>query len=545
MAYLDTYTTPLTAASAAHLLRRATFGPTQKEIDDFTGKSASQAVDILLNNASYRASPPPPVEMDSRRTDAGQPFLGKSFDAERNYSYFTYIRYWWVGLMCEQNDHPSVLEKLSAFWQNHFVVIHNSVEDFRFIDKYLRFLRANALGNFKEMAIGMSKDPGMLIFQNGNENSKEHPNENYARELQELFTVGQKDYDGAYNYTEQDVKEAARVLTGWQATNYRMPGSGQIGSTFHPERHDTSNKTFSSKYNNKVITGRSGADAGDTELSELISMLLGHPESPRFICRKLYRWYVNPNITREVEDNVIRPLAVFFASPSNNFAIAPVLKKILISDIFFDNRNVGAIVKSPAEFMIGSIRAFNQAIPDINSDFVTFSNIMSFVTNSMITLQLTLLNQPSVFGSPPYYQTGFSKNWINETTIGQRGSRTDALIFPSVEVKPGYFLGIDILGRLTAIQPNFSNVSASPSITCQQVLDEFLKNLFATEISQGQKDLLIDSVMMMKSSPRTTWVKEWDAYRANPTDISRKNTILWRCRALLKYMLRMAEYQLF
>jgi uncharacterized protein (DUF1800 family) len=545
MAYLDTYTAPLTPTNAAHLLRRATFGPTNQEITDFTGKTASQAVDILINNASYRASPPPPVEMDTMRSDAGQPFMAKPYDENQNFPYYNYVRYWWVGLMTEQNGRPSVLEKLAAFWQNHFVVTFASVLDYRFMYKYLTFLRANALGNFKEMAIGITKDPGMLIFQNGNENWKELPNENYARELQELFTVGQKDFNGNPNYTEQDVKAAARVLTGWQASNLRKAGSTEIGSFFNAERHDTTNKIFSEKYNGTVIAGRSGAEAGEAELQDLISMLLSHPESPKFICRKLYRWYVNPNVTREIEDNVIQPLAIFFASSANNFAIAPVIRKLLSSDIFFDNRNLGAIVKSPAELLLGTVRLFDQPVPDQVTEYAAFQKMMFFLTTSMDMLQLNLLNQPSVFGSLPYFQTGYSKNWINETMIGQRGTRTDAFVFPYLEVKPGYVMGIDILGRLRKIQPNFSDVTGTPGIICEQVLADFTRNLFPFELPQLQKDFLIDSIMMMKSSTRTTWVREWDAYRAAPNDVNKQNIVLWRCKALLKYLLRMAEYQLF
>lgn len=545
MAYLDTYTTPLTAAAAAHLLRRATFGPTNQEIADFTGKTATQAVDLLISNASYRASPPPPVEMDTTRSDAGQTFLDKPFNSSLNPTYFNYVKYWWIGLMAEQNGKPSVLEKIAAFWQNHFVVTYFPVEDYRYIDRYLRLLRANALGNFRDFAIAISKDPGMLIFQNGNENTKTLPNENYARELQELFTVGQKDFAGNYNYTEQDVKTAARVLTGWQATNRFVDGSTSFNSVFSLDRHDTSDKVFSEKYNNTVIAGRSDATAGDTELADLIRMLTSHPESPKYICRKLYRWYVNPNVTQEIEDQVIVPLAVFFASAGNNFAIAPVLRKLLTSNIFFDNRNVGAIVKSPAEFLVGAIRIFDRPVPDITTEYGAFQKMMSYLSNSMNLLQLNLLNQPTVFGSLPYYQTGYSKNWINETTLGLRGSRTDNLVYPSLEIKPGYVLGIDVLARLKSIQPNFSDVAGTPAITCEQVLAEFSKNLYAIEISQQQKDFLIDSIMMMKSSPRTTWTREWDAYRTSPSDTAKQNTILWRCRALLKYMLRMAEYQIF
>ena len=106
MAYLDSYTTPLSTAAAAHLLRRATFGPTSQEVADFTGKTALEAVDLLISNAAYRASPPPPVEMDTTRSDAGQPFLNKPFSGSRSFTYFSYVKYWWIGLMAEQNGNP-------------------------------------------------------------------------------------------------------------------------------------------------------------------------------------------------------------------------------------------------------------------------------------------------------------------------------------------------------------------------------------------------------------------------------------------------------
>jgi hypothetical protein len=401
------------------------------------------------------------------------------------------------------------------------------------------------LGNFRDLVTGITKDPGMLIFQNGNENAKEHPNENYGRELQELFTIGQKDFYGNYNYTEQDVRAASEVLTGWQVTNWGKEGSTAFSTMFNPDRHDTGTKVFSSKYNNTVITGRSGSEAGDAELSDLVTMLLTHPETPKSICRKLYRWYVNPEVTPEIEDQVVIPLANFFSSPENNYNITPVLKKLLTSNVFFDNVNIGAIIKSPAELVIGTVRMFNQPVPDITTEYVAFRKMMNFMSYSMNILQLNFLNQPSVFGSLPYYQTGYSKNWINGTTLGVRGSRMDTIVYPSIEIKPGYILGIDVLSRLSSIQPNFSDINLTTAITCEQVLTEFSKNLFATDISQTQKDFLIDKIMMMNSSPRTTWLREWDAYRAAPADVSKQGTILWRCRAMLRHMLRMAEYQVF
>jgi len=546
MGYLDTYTTPLTAITAAHLLRRATFGPTQSEITAFStnGITATQAVDILISNASFRANPAPPVEMDETRADLGEPFLTKPFNGDRTYDYFCFIRYWWIGLMTEQNGKPSVLEKLTAFWQNHFVVTHTSTGDYRFTDNYLRLLRANALGNFRTFAVQISKNPGMLVFQNGNENSKESPNENYGRELQELFVVGQKDYAGNDNYTEQDVKAAARALTGWQVTNLWNYGSTSFGSVFNPDRHNIENKAFSAKYNNTVIAGRSGEGAGDAELNDLINMLLLHNETPKFICRKLYRWYINSNVTQEIEDQVIVPLAAFFASPGNNYAIAPVLKKLLTSNIFFDSRNIGAMLKSPSEFMIGMMRHFNQYVPDITTEPDAFRRLMEFQEWGMNTMQLRLLDQREVFGSIPYYQTGYSKNWINGTTLGLRGAHSDAVVIPWKTLKDDIMVGVDLYKWIRQIQPNFYEVSVAPAISCEVLFDAFSKNLFAIELQQSQKNFLIDTIMM-RGIPRESWKFELNNYRNAPNDDGYRNTVIGRCQVLLKYMLRMAEYQVF
>lgn len=543
MPYLNVRTQPLSTQQATHLLRRATFGPTPAEIIAFTGLTPTQAVQQLISNKSYVETPPPPVEFDDSKPNAGQPFLDKPFNGDRNYWFGIYVKFWWMGQMARKDVPPSLLDKLALFWQNHFVTTRTQVDDYRFIDRYLRLLRTHALGNFRTFVIEISKDPAMLRYLNGNQNKKNSPNENYARELQELFTVGNKDFAGNNNYTEDDVKAAARVLTGWNYTNYRTEGSTSFATTFTISRHDIANKVFSPNYGPTTITGRSGDTAGDIELADLVTMLLNHPETPKFICRKLYRWYVNPNVTQEIEDNVIVPLSVFFKSPGNNYAIQPVVEKLLTSDVFYEEANRGAIVKSPAELMIGSLRFFQQPIPDMTSDYADFRKLMDFIYWKSRDMQLEYIDQSSVFGYEPYFQTGYSKNWINTTTLALRNNFTDALIWRSFQVKTGYKLGIDVIAWVTALQPNFSDLN-TPAITCEVVLDGFTKNLFATDLFPAQKTFLLDTIMMMGFS-RITWQHEWNAYRATPNDKGKKDTILWRTQALMRYLLRMAEFQLF
>lgn len=546
MPYLDTHTQPLTAKTAAHLLRRATFGPTQAELTAFTGLTATQAVAQLIGNANY--APAPPVDLDSTQPTAGQTYLDKPFNGDRNFDFGHYLRYWWMGLMTSQTAPPSLLDKLTLFWQNHFVTTRDVVDDYRFVNQYLLLLRNNALGNFRTLVTLISKEPAMLRYLNGNENEVGKPNENYARELQELFTVGAVDFAGNKNYTEDDVKAAAKVLTGWKYTNYWVVGSTGFATTYSDRKHDATNKTFSAYYNNTVIQGRATStpgtsSAGDAELADLVAMLLRHPQTPRFICRKLYRWYVNPNVTQPIEDNVIGPLAQFFASPGNDYAIRPVIEKLLTSQIFFDDSNIGAIIKSPAELAIGAMRFFNQPVPDMTTDYAAFRNYFDFMFWRMRDMQMGLLDQNSVFGYEPYYQTGYSRIWINTTTLALRSDYTDAYIWRWLEVKPGYKMGIDVVAWATSLQPNFSDVSGTPAISCEQVLTAFSKNLFALALFQSQNDFLIDSIMM-QGIPRTSWTFEWNAYRTAPTNTNKRNAVRWRLENLLKYMLRMAEYQL-
>jgi uncharacterized protein (DUF1800 family) len=567
MPYLDPYTPVLTAKTAAHLLRRATFGPNQTEIRVLTGKTAAQAVQFLITNSNY--NPPQPVDLDTQKASVGQPYLQSSttpagqyipFNGDRNIDLGLYIKYWWLAQMTQQTDRPSLLDKLTLFWQNHFVTASEVVEDYRFIWSYLKLLRDNALGNFRDLVTKVTKEPAMLRYLNGdmNEVGVNKANENYARELQELFTVGAVDAEGNKNYTEDDVKAAARVLTGWKHTNFGVKGSTSFATVFVNSKHDASNKYFSAKYNNTIISGRSGSSAGDVELNQLITMLLNHPQTPRFICRKLYRWYVNPNITSAIEENVIVPLAALFVK--GNFAIQPVLETLLTSQIFFDDANMGSMVKSPAELLIGATRFFNQPIPSLMPSVEPYRVFFNFIYWRMRELQLDLMDQPTVFGHEPYYQTGYSRNWISANTLTLRNDFTDALVYRWLTIDSDYKYGIDLIASVTGLQANFGDITTStstppgtPAITCVLVLNELTKNLFAVDLTQSQKDFLIDKIMMMDQSPRTTWEFEWNTYRRTVTYPNNyttnqvkfaKETVNWRLQTLMRYLLRMAEYHL-
>jgi uncharacterized protein (DUF1800 family) len=545
MPYLDTYNTPLTAITAAHLLRRATFGPTKGEISEFTGLTANQAVEKLIANSKSKTTTFAPLDLDKNNNpNYGKPFLELGLSKSRSTQHLNNIVHWWVGQMLEPSGAVSLLEKLAAFWQNHFVVSHTTVLDYRLLFQYLEFLRGNCLGSFRTLAIEMSKNAGMLIYQNGNENQKISPNENYARELQELFVVGEKDFNGNPNYTENDVKAASKILTGWQVKGNYVADSTSFSVTYTPERHDETNKTFSSHYNNTIVPGNSGSTGGDVELSALIDMLLAHPHTPKFICRKLYRWYVNPYVTQEIEDNVIAPLASFLVSPANNYNIEGALKKLLTSQEFFDAKNYGSMIKSPLEWVIGTIRFFDKPLPSALTELEAYRIMVVFASTKITLLQVNLLNQPLVKGSTPYYQFGLTKNWLNVTTIGQRNTITNYLVFPTLEIKPGYNLAIDFLTWIKQLQPNFADRAGTPAIPCEVVLESFLQNLLVLNLTQAQKDLLIDKYMMSNLS-RSTWINDMNRYRTDPNSLNNQSYILSRCRSLMSQILSLAEYHLF
>ena len=556
---LNAYAIPLTTSQAAHLLRRATFGPTQTEITNFTGLNASTAIQNLINSINY--IPSPPVDLNDTKTTVGQEYVNSVYDStlNRNFEFRLYYKYWWVNMMAAQGGNPSIIDKMTLFWQNHFVTTQSDVDEHRAIYKYFTKVRGRSLENFKDFVRDITYDPAMLRYLNGNENTKSTSgaasNENYGRELQELFVVGAKNFAGNNNYTENDVKAAARVLTGWRHRNFYTNGTTFVESYFTLSRHDVSPKIFSSNYGSVTINTPATipvgyTDVGQFEVDELLNMLFAHPETPKFICRKLYRFFVNPNVTQEIEDNVIIPLSDIFKSADSvtgrTFEIKPIIQKLLASEHFYDAENIGSIIKSPAEFTIGAYRFFNFSVPTIDAGNMVNSvknhkSYAQFLHDRMVEMQMSLIDQPSVFGYDAYYQTGYTRNWINTSQVGLRNSFTDRLITGRTLVSgntPLINLKLDLLAMIDKPTTATYNVT---DIT--NVMDLITNNLMATGLSANQKTFLIDTIML-GLQPRTNWATQWASYKANPTNTTAINTVKSKLENLMKYLLRMAEYSI-
>ena len=517
------------AKTAAHLLRRTMFGPTRAEIQ----QAASQTLDATLAALfSPQPIPAPPVG-PTPPLQAGQTWVNSAYDATYDGSFGAYLKAWWLGLMTKQG--MSLHEKMVLFWHNHFVSEYVDIQDSRFMYKQLDLFRRNALGNFKQLVKLVTLDPAMLRYLNSNTNIVGHANENYGRELQELLTIGKgpEIAQGNYtNYTELDVQAAAKVLTGFADVGYRSTQSALIDYTFTSTKHDSTNKQFSSAYGNAVIQGKTGAD-GAKELDDLLALIFAQKDTDgiskvaKYMCRKLYRWFVYYEIDGTVEKNVIAPLAAIMAS--NNYEILPVLDALFRSAHFYDDNTIGCLIKNPVDFVVGAIRQAGISTPALTdiAYYRPFNDLRGRASN----LQMNILDPPNVAGWEAYYQVpDFHELWISTTTLPLRGQLTDLL-----------FTG---LGGLTFDRIAFAKTMSDPADP-YLLIDDLAAALYPIPLTKTQKDYLFYSVMGLKIGAEYEWTMLWSTYWApNGQTTTNKNNVLKLLDPLLKFMLRMPEYQL-
>jgi uncharacterized protein (DUF1800 family) len=517
MPLLDPQPGQLTAKQAAHLLRRATFGPNAAHIRTFTGLTASEAVKRLLTPEPYLLSLTADLQTAMRLV----------FSNENSGALRSTLRYNWLHSMIAQPN--TLLEKMTLFWQNHFVTTLSVVDDYRFMTHYMQLLRSRALGDYKSLVIEMSKNAAMIRYLDGRNNIVGRPNENYARELQELFTIGASQPNGTTNYTEDDVKAAARVLTGWSDGGYRSTTTVNVSVTFRDTQHDQTDKVFSGKYGNKTIKGRNGAFAGDEELRELVTMILDQPETARFMCRKFYRWLVGADITPQIEQEVIEPLAAVFR---RKYDISQTLEVLLTSQHFFDEKLRGAIIKSPLEMILGAFRTFGLTVPNPETDRTGYNTLLASVHSQASNLQQSLFGQPSVFGWPAYYETNWYENWITSSTLALRNAFTNSLL-AGINLGSGRRFTVDSIALARTVSDPENE---------EKIVTEWAQLLFPVDLKTEQVDFLIDEILL-PGLPRYEWRLEWNAYQLNP---NRANTDAIRIKLnnLLSYMLRMAEFHL-
>lgn len=519
---LEEYTGAWGFEQVAHLLRRTMFGATKGDITDMMSHTLAEVVDTLLIDHS---PPDPPLNTNNSDTGApvGQTWVNATTNNFNNPRIFS-LKAWWIGLMLNQS--VSLREKMTLFWHNHFVTESIDVGDARLSYRENALLRQYAFGNFKELTKQVTIHPAMLRYLNGNTNTRANPNENYARELQELFTIGKGPEIGPgnyTNYTEDDVKAAARVLTGWRDDPQTLT------STFVPNRHDPTNKQFSSAYGNVVITGRTGAN-GALEIDDLLDMIFDQDETAKFICRKLYRWFVYYVIDNAAEENVINPLTEILRN--NNYDIKPVLRTLFKSAHFFDSLNMGCMIKNPVDFVVGMSREFTLAFPP-SSEFQRQYNTWRYIRGQAAGMQMDICDPPNVAGWPAYYQVPqYYQLWINSDTLPKHNQFTDTLL------KNGYTAG----GFTLIVDPIAFSLQVSDPADPNILVSECAKLLFPIEITENQKTFLKNT--LIPGLPDYEWTSEWNDYINDPTNLGKRNAVRSKLQAFLSFMLGMAEYQL-
>ena len=532
---LNPYTGVWTANEAIHLLKRTMFGAAKADVDFFSVMTMDQAVDYLLNVSVAQTQPSPPLKNYANSVDpndpdtaipAGQTWVNTNTnDGAVNAARVSSFKNWWMGQIVSQEK--NILEKLTLFWHNHFSTEADTISRAIWCYKNNATLRKNALGNFKQMAREITKDPGMLVYQNGYLNTNVAPDENYGRELQELFTVGKGADNATQAYAESDVKAAAKVLTGWQI-------NGTTNTpVFNSARHDSTNKQFSSFYNNTIIVGRTGATAGDLELDDLLNMIFSVNDVSMHICRKLYRWFVYYEIDAATEVNVISPLAQIFRT--NNYDIKPVLAALFKSEHFFDVLNQGCFIKNPVDIIVGLCREFSVAFPSVIADYAGAYNTWQLLNSLSISFQQNIGDPPNVAGWPAYYQAPqFHEIWINSDTFPKRNQFTDQMLLTGY-TRSGKNIKIDpTIFAKSLPNPGDPNALISDSITY----------LFRLTLTQASRDQLKKDIILSGQTSDFYWTNAWNAYITNPNDMTNATIVKTRLRDLYQYLMKLAEYQL-
>ena len=542
MSYLQEFSGEWTVKEVRHLLRRTIFGPNEEMTQTSLRLGLTGTINKLFEDIP---NPSPPVKSIQDGTASDQLIdpginYGETWihadpfpDVEPNFYRNRILRsrskslYSWIILQMHYSG-LSIKEKMILFWHNHFVIgdVVNGHREYN----YYSILRKHALGNFRSLTEDITTDVGMLVYLSGAENTNDAPNENYSRELLELFTIGKGALAGPgdyTNYTEEDVEVMAKVLTGWRIPHPSEPATST--SFFDPRKHTEGDKVVSERFGEAIIL-----ENGEDEYKDLIALIFQQKEVARFITRKLYRWFVNYEITDEIEENIIEPLATILKE--NDYEIEEPLKVLLKSEHFF--QSTACMVKSPVDLIMSASRGLGVEPPqgevEPEYDHAYHHYIMS------ADMEQHILFHPNVAGWKAYYQEPqFYKLWINNLLLPKRQE------FCRLMVEGGRFsyndepYRIDIENTVPVLD---LIVSIEENSNPNKLIEGLAKMIFNYPVSDLQikslKDILIPGL------PDFEWTIEYGRYLSNPSDENQKIAVENMLRRLLSQMVRMSEFQI-
>ena len=426
----------ISLSETAHLLRRTIVGPTIEEINNISVMNIDNAVEYLLRDIE---EPSPPGEWVNHPVPNYQNYTSDQIDS----LLFVYdiqgteLGYWWIDQIFY--NQTSIVEQMTLFWHDHFATSLETVTYPPAMYYQNKTMRENALGNFKDLVTNITFDPAMMVWLDNMENRVGAINENFARELLELFTMGEG------NYSQNDVIEAARGLTGYQTDG--------LNTYFNPSRFDNGQKTFLGQ-------------TGNFNAYDIIDIIFEQEQTAYFICEKLYKWFLYENPNEEVVEQLAQIML------QNNYEIKPVLHVLLNSEHFFDENFYGSKFKEPLTHAVGTLR---KTYIDINQTLnleYSMHEILRYV--QFLGGQL-ILYPPDVSGWPGY------RNWINTYTLPWRKLYTNYLydgtfgsIFDPISFAEKIPNGLsDPNALLEYLYIYFHSIEPS-EVTKQNLLDELL-----------------------------------------------------------------------
>ena len=547
MASLNPFGGTLGRRQVAHLLKRATFGPTKLQIDQYTGSTPAQILTQLFTPVADPAPPGDPL--------TGQPWVNPKPTVVNsdNGDLITFFRGWWLEQM--YNEGISIRERMTYFLHTHFTTGYATVNDSTALYYQNALFRQYATGNFKEVSKKLCLDNAMLIYLDGRLNEVGRPNENFAREYFELYTIGKGPQIGPEDYTtftEQDVQEAAKVLSGYINDEEYLetdPDTGlitgilRVNASNLANRHDASVKTFSNAFGgttiqpNEIIDNWATKEAALDELDQLVEMIFNQEATAKHICRKLYRYFVYYDITDEIEQDIITPLANTFRT--NNYEFQPVLEQLFSSQHFFDtdngvadDDNRGAIIKSPLDLVIGSLRFFEVDVPDSSTEPEQALNVSyRSLLGNMNDQGMSFYDPPEVAGYPAYHQTPeFNRNWISNNGLARRYQFSDVL----VQNGDNQGFQLDIVAYVD--NPQHISDPADPQVLVQELVDDLFPEIITQErFNYFKDDILLDTLSALN------WAGEWNNYKATGDDTN----VRIQLESLIRALMQSPEYQLY
>jgi uncharacterized protein (DUF1800 family) len=554
---LAPYTGVWTDWEVAHLLRRTHFGVKKSTVDNFKTIGVTAAVNSLLNVTAPTVPSAQPLNyyqnILSSTVDAvpyGSAWTANKIQNQINnnggqidYYRSLSISLWQWGIMLDETIAPNIGEKMTQFWY-HLIPVsfeanrNTEANAAASCNDYMQILRNNALGNFKTLIKEIAKSSAMLVYLGGQYSTAATPNENFARELLELFTMGKVP---SQNYTEGDVIAASKVFSGWVTNDFYGFAPYPFITSFNPGLHNQENKTFSSFFGNTTIPNQAGAN-GANEFEAFFIMLFNNQGATisKYICRRLYRYFVYYDIDANCEANVIAPMAALLAN--SNWEIAPVLNALFKSQHFFDIANRGVMIKSPVDFMAGLMRTLKiptVAAPGANfvqKQYQVWENFYYFSNN----LEQVLGAVPNVSGWKAYYQSPtYYQNWINSNTIQQRSEYLKYII-------NGYISPIysgDVLLKLDPI----AFVRQFPNATIQDpvlLIDAIIPLFFSNDLSTTFKTDTKNQNLLSGQISDYYWTIAWNNYNGPNTNAGYESIVSSRLISLFSSLLQLSEFQL-